>query len=305
MNLNCAANFTLLSRRPSLGFRSAISEFGFAPRQRTSDFGLRLSLFLLFTLCMNSPISAVEVIAHRGASYDAPENTLASLKLGFEQKADAGELDIHQTRDGKIVVMHDGNTARTTGVTNSIEAMSFAQVSQLEVGQWGKWKGKAFHQKVASLDQALALIPEGKRMFIEIKCGAEVLPELDRVLKNSGKKPAQTVLIGFGYETMVQAKKRASQLEVFWLVGADKNKKYPPVDELITKAKAAKFDGLNLEQGFPIDGDFVKKVHAAGLKLYTWTVDDPAVARRLADAGVDGITTNRPQWLREQLAASQ
>jgi glycerophosphoryl diester phosphodiesterase len=76
------------------------------------------------------------------------------------------------------------------------------------------------------------------------------------------------------------------------------------VDELIPQAKAAKLDGLDLDGGFPIDGAFVQKVHGAGLKLYTWTVDDPEVARKEAAAGVEGITTNRPGWLREQLAAA-
>ena len=76
------------------------------------------------------------------------------------------------------------------------------------------------------------------------------------------------------------------------------------MEELIDQAKAAKLDGLDLASGFPIDSAFVQKVHAAGLKLYTWTVDDPEVARKEAAAGVEGITTNRPGWLREQLAAT-
>jgi glycerophosphoryl diester phosphodiesterase len=75
------------------------------------------------------------------------------------------------------------------------------------------------------------------------------------------------------------------------------------VEELIAKAKAGNLDGLDLNYGFPIDKAFVKKVHAAGLKLYTWTVDDPAIAKKEIEAGVDGITTNRPEWMRQQVAA--
>jgi glycerophosphoryl diester phosphodiesterase len=139
----------------------------------------------------------------------------------------------------------------------------------------------------------------------EIKCGPEILPELEKTLKRAGKKPEQTAIIGFGYETMKAAKEKFPNLQVYWLVGAEgKPRKYKPVDELIEKAKAAKVDGLDLEMGFPIDAAFVKKVHDAGLKLYTWTVDKPEVARAEAAAGVEGITTNRPGWLREQLAAT-
>lgn len=153
------------------------------------------------------------------------------------------------------------------------------------------------------LSEVLELIPDGKRLFIEIKCGPEILPELANVLKKSGKKPEQTVIIGFGYDTMKAAKEKFPNLEVNWLVSPDKNKVAPPVEELIAKSKEAKLDGLDLNQGFPINKQFVEKVHGAGLKLYTWTVDDPAVAKAEADAGVDGITTNRPGRLREQLAA--
>ena len=150
-----------------------------------------------------------------------------------------------------------------------------------------------------------ALIPDGRKPFIEVKCGAEVLPELQRVLKTAAKKPEQTVLIGFKLETMRKAKALLPQLPVLWLAGKEsKAKKFPPVETLIEQARAAHLDGLDLEAGFPIDGAFVRKVHEAGLKLYTWTVDDPALAHQEAAAGVDGITTNRPGWMREQLATA-
>lgn len=256
--------------------------------------------FALMTLAMNS-VGAVEIIAHRGASHDAPENTVAAMRLGYEQGADAGELDIYLTKDEKIVVLHDRDTARVSGVTNRPAETTLAALRQLPAGQWGKWKGSSYSEKIPSLEEALAAVPKDKGIFIEIKCGPEILPELERVLKRSGLKERQIVIIGFGYDTMVEARARFPKLPLYWLVGADKDKKYPPVEDLIAKAKQARFEGLNLEQGFPIDREFVRKVHDAGLKLYTWTVDNDEVARRFAAAGVDGITTNRPKWLREQL----
>jgi glycerophosphoryl diester phosphodiesterase len=249
---------------------------------------------------------ATEIIGHRGASHDAPENTLSSFKLGYAQNADADELDIYLSKDGKVVVMHDGTPARTGGAsyTNKLSKMTFEEMRQIDIGKFGDWKDKGFSEKIPALAEVLALIPDGKKLFIEIKCGPEVLPALGQVLKESGKKPAQTVLIGFGYETVKAAKAKLPELQVYWLAGKNnKTKKYPSVDELIAKAKAAKLDGLNLESGFPIDKDFAQKVHDAGLKLYVWTVDDAALAKQEAAAGVEGITTNRPGWLREQLAA--
>lgn len=93
-------------------------------------------------------------------------------------------------------------------------------------------------------------------------------------------------------------------IPVLLLVSGNKDKETgqsPQLEELIAVAKAAGVDGLNLDVRFPIDQSVMKQVHRAGLKLYVWTVNDADQARRLAAAGVDGITTDRPGWLREQL----
>jgi len=260
---------------------------------------------VMCALSVASNLFAAQIIAHRGASHDAPENTIAAFKLGYAQKADADECDIYLTKDGKIVIMHDADTARTGGEKLVVKETDLAALRQVEIGKWGQWKDKGFSEKVPLLEEALALIPDGKKLFIEIKCGPEILPELERVLKAAGKKPAQTPIIGFNYETVRQAKAKMPELEVSWLVSSDsKTKVFPAVQEIVAKARVAKLDGLDLNFGFPIDKAFVETVKKAGLKLYTWTVDDPAVAKAEVEAGVDGITTNRPEWLRQQLSVA-
>ncbi|MHA3771258.1 glycerophosphodiester phosphodiesterase [Verrucomicrobiota bacterium sgz303538] len=257
----------------------------------------------VMSLCLAaSQLQAVEIIAHRGASYDAPENTVASFKLGWEQKADADELDIYLSKDGQIVVMHDGTTKRTAGVDKKIVEQDLAELRALDAGKWkgDQWAG----EKIPTLAEALETMPAGKRFFIEIKCKSEILPELKRVLEASKKSTEQLVIIGFDYATMLQAKQAFPKIPVYWLASPTADKKtgkVPTVDELIEKAKAAKVDGLNLNFNFPIDAAFTAKVKSAGLGLYVWTVDDADVAAKLVAAGVDGITTNRPAWLREQL----
>ncbi|MEA3213329.1 MAG: glycerophosphoryl diester phosphodiesterase [Chthoniobacter sp.] len=248
------------------------------------------------------PLSATEIVAHRGASQDAPENTVASFKLAWGQKADAGELDIHLTKDGRIVVIHDKTTKRTAGVDRNVVEQTLAEVRALDAGSWkgAQWKG----EKIPTLAEALATVPEGKQMFIEIKGGdAEVLPELGRVLKDWNSK--QLVIIGSKYATMKEAKERFPELTVYWIESPKKESQglLPPIDGLIARAKAAKLDGLDVDYRFAIDQTFVSHVKEAGLKLYVWTVNDAAVARKLAALGIDGITTNRPGWLRDQLAA--
>lgn len=255
-------------------------------------------------LFMAAPTFATQIIAHRGASYDAPENTLSAIKLGYEQNADACEVDVHFSKDGKVIVLHDSDTKRTGGIARKATDQTFDELRRQDVGKWGKWRNKGFSEKIPLLEEALALIPDGRRLFIEIKCGPEILPELGEVLRRGGKAPEQTVIIGFGYETMKAAKAMFSDLEVNWLVASPgRIKKAARLKQLIEKAWAAKLDGLDLNSRFPIDREFAATIHKVGLKLYTWTVDYPKVARREAEAGVDGITTNRPGWLREQLAA--
>jgi glycerophosphoryl diester phosphodiesterase len=265
---------------------------------------MKSTALLLLLLAFAAQTSAVDIIAHRGASHDAPENTLASFKLGWQQRADACELDIWLSKDGRLIVSHDENTRRTTGVAKKISESTLAELRALDAGSWKdpKWKG----EPLPTLEEVLALIPDGRRLVIEIKCGVECLPALGRVLTASGKPAAQLVIISFHYDVCAEAKKLFPKIPVLFLASFKQDKasgKWSPTpDTLIAKATRAGLDGLNLSSKGPLDAAFVKQTHAAGLKFYVWTVDDAAVARQLVAAGVDGITTNRPEWLREQLS---
>ena len=245
----------------------------------------------------------MEIVAHRGASFDAPENTMAAFKLGWAQKADAVELDIMLSKDGKIIVIHDKDTKRVSGVDRPVAEQTLDELRSLDAGQWKarRWAG----EKLPLLSEVLATIPDGKRLFIEVKCGAEVVPELVRELKAAGKKPEQTAVIGFSADAMAAVKQALPHLEVFWIVNIKpdpKSDKQPlTVDELIATAKRINADGLDLSACDTIDKAFGDKVRAAGLKLAVWTVDDPAMARAMQNAGVQSLTTNRPGWMREQL----
>jgi glycerophosphoryl diester phosphodiesterase len=242
------------------------------------------------------------IIAHRGASYDAPENTLASFRLAFEQGANAAELDLHLTADGRIIVHHDSDTMRSAGVARSVIAQTAAELRMFDVSQWGRWRGSSFKEKIPLLSEVLAIVPETRRLFIELKTGVEILPELARVISTSGMLSRQLAVMTFDLEVAHAAKRQLPAHEVCWISAYEPSRqtgRYPVVDGLIRQA--AGLDGLNLHWEFPIDEALVRIVHAAGLKLYTWTVDDPVVAQRHQAAGVDGITTNRPAWLRAQL----
>ena len=245
----------------------------------------------------------MEIIGHRGAAHDAPENTLASFRLGWEQGADAVELDLRLTRDGHALVIHDADTRRVTGVARRVAACSLADLRALDAGAWKgpQWAG----EKLPTLAEVLAIIPAGRRLVIEIKCGPEILPELQRVLRASGQAASQLVIISFHLAVCAAAKKMFPAIPVLLLSTLKHlpltNRWTPRAARLIAKAVAAGLDGVNVEGRAGLDAEFIRQVHAAGLQCVTWTVDQPDAAKRLRDAGIDALTTNRPGWLRGQL----
>ena len=246
----------------------------------------------------------VEIIAHRGASHDAPENTVAALKLAWQQNADAAEFDVYLTRDGQVVVMHDKDTERTAGVKKVVADCTLAELRTLDVG---KWKDPKFAgERVPTLAEMLATVPAGKKVFVEVKCGPEIVPTLVRGLKASKLEPERTPVISFNADVIAAVKKAQPDLPAYWLVSLKENKKKktppPTAEEAIAKAREINADGLDLQAAPVLDKAYADKVKAAGLRLYVWTVNDPAEARRMVEIGAEGITTDRPAWLREQLA---
>src|SRR5687767_2478618 len=253
----------------------------------------------------------VEMIAHRGESYDAPENTLAAINLGWERGADAVEMDLHLTSDGKLITIHDKDTLRVTGGKAkggqklAVLEHTAAELRKLDVGSWKSVSNAG--ERMPLIEEVLATLPKDKdrRLFIEVKVGPNAAAPLVAAIKSAGRPPEQTAVISFNLDTCAEVERLMPELEVYYLVDLNPNKKTgapaPPIEELIKRANDAKLDGLNLSHHETLNEDAVKRIHEAGLKCYVWTVDDPAIAKRMLEAGVDGITTNRAQWLREQL----
>jgi glycerophosphoryl diester phosphodiesterase len=264
---------------------------------------------LLFLAAMSLPLftaRAVDIVAHRGASFDAPENTLASEKLALQQGADAVETDIYLTKDGQIIVIHDKTYKRTAGRDVPVESLTLAEARALDAGSW---KGPQFKgEKLPTLAEQLALIPTGKRIFVEIKVGPEIVPELQRVLAKAGVDEKKVTVISFNYESLKEVRKTLPRLPTQYLMGYKKPDPkapgaapQPTIDEVIAQAKAARVTGLDLQHTWPLTAADAKKIKDAGLELHVWTVDDPAIAKHWIELGVASITTNRPGWLREQL----
>ncbi|MDZ4289475.1 MAG: glycerophosphodiester phosphodiesterase family protein [Prosthecobacter sp.] len=259
-------------------------------------------LFRVLPLLLLTNLHATEIAAHRGFSARAPENTVASFKLAWEQGTDACELDMYLTADGQIAILHDQDTKRTTGVAGLIGQTTLAALQKLDAGSWkdAAYKG----ERIPTLAEALATLPEtpGKRFFLEIKDGPQLVPVLARQLEAWKPRAAQLCLIAFERKVAQEAKKEMPWIKVYRLSSEQtKDKKPVNLTQLIADTKADGLDGLDLGLKWLWNEALVKEVRAAGLELYVWTVDKPKDAKRLATLGVDGITTNDPVMVRKAL----
>jgi glycerophosphoryl diester phosphodiesterase len=268
-----------------------------------------LSLILLAlsvsTLLAQDPATPVEIVAHRGASADAPENTLAALREGWRQGADAVEFDVWMTADHRVVLMHDEKLERTTGAPGLVTTSTWAELRALEAGSWKgpQWAG----EPIPLLEQALETIPEGKRVYVEIKHGPEIVPHIAPIVRASNQTPEQIVFISFSQAVCEALKRALPDHEVLRLSGfkqdEDNGSYSPTIDSLIEEAAAAGLEGLDLSWKGPHDAESVQRIKDAGLFFAVWTVNTPEAAQSMAALGAQSITTDHPGKIREWLAA--
>ena len=257
---------------------------------------------ILIAMAFSQTSHSAEIVAHRGASFDAPENTLPAVLLGWEQGADAVEIDIHQTADGTVVAIHDRDTKRVTGQQGLVAELNLDRLRSLDAGEWkgSEWKGT----RIPTLAAVLKTVPPGKSLVVEIKCPMSVLPELELVLERSGKRE-QVMLIAFDYDTITEAKRRMPDIPAYWLYGfSDREAERYGVrtpDDLIDRVQATGLQGLDVRHDEAWVPQLARALRAIGKKLYVYTVNSVESAQRLLDLGVAGITTDRPGFLREAL----
>jgi len=237
-------------------------------------------------------LPVTKIIAHRGASFLAPENTVASAKLAWVKGADAVEVDIYMSKDNKIMVSHDANTLRTSGKDFIIKETNSDILRKLDVGSFKDEKYKG--EKIPFLEEIIQTVPEGKELVIEIKCGSEALPFLNEVISTYGKN-RKFVFIAFDLQTITDTKRVFPGNSCYWLCSnrelLEKNFNLIPDTGL---------DGISLSYNI-INPGIAEKTESLNLELFSWTVDNPDDAKRLILLGVKGITTNRPGWLFDQI----
>ena len=269
---------------------------------------IKLSAFLAAMCALSSTASGQLIIGHRGASHDAPENTIASYKLAIEQGADGFEGDYWLGADGHILDLHDKDTKRVAGKKLSITKAPFDELRALDIGSWNKKNKKANRpgERIPTLEEVLAIVPTGKKVFLELKSGPEVVKPMAKVIAASHVSREQIVLIGFDANAIAECKKQMPDLKALWLCGFNNKKtarRRQPSAEVAATLKRIHADGLDAE-AVPayFNAAFINCLRKKGCREFSvWTVDDPKVAKFYADLGAWSITTNRPGWLREKM----
>ncbi|WP_063765268.1 glycerophosphodiester phosphodiesterase [Nonomuraea candida] len=244
---------------------------------------------------------AVENIAHRGGAANAPENTIAACALARSQGADVCEFDVQQTRDHRLVLMHDETLARTTDVEKvfpkrspwRVSDFTLAEIQRLDAGSWF---GRRFRgEGVPTLKQALeALRGTGTGLLLEVKHPRRS-PDIDRRVAAELQEARalwsreNLTVQAFGWKSMRLLHEMMPGLPIA-LLGR------PAADRLAELAGYA--GGVTLPHT-GLTARYVARAHARGMRVYTWSADRPALIRRLIGYGVDGIMTNRPDRLRD------
>lgn len=244
------------------------------------------------------------IIAHRGASFDAPENTLPSFELAWQQGADGIEGDFMLTADGEIICFHDVETKRLAGQPGVVQEMTLTELQALDVG---RWKGERWTlTRIPTLRQVLEVIPPGKKFVVELKDGPEIVEPFGRVLADSSLDPNDVLVITLVDETAAECRRLLPHIKRHWLSGYkqdDAGRWHPTAQEIIATVQRVGAAGFgSLAQPNHFDAAFVDDLRSAGIdEFHVWTVDDPVVAWFYYDLGAWGITTNRPHFIREHL----
>jgi glycerophosphoryl diester phosphodiesterase len=236
------------------------------------------------------------VIAHRGASGHAPENTLAAFALAAEMGASAVELDVHLSRDRQIVVIHDSRVERTTSGRGAVRNLILARLRRLDAGSWfnrshpGQSRPEFVGQRVPTLQEAIDLAKRTKiGLYIETK-DPELYPEdfeakIVTLLRrnNFGKR---AVLLSFSADSIKKVKGADSSIQTAFLVSRSKK-------GAVSAAAAAGADELAIHHTLLTPG-MLLEARAAGMRISTWTVNNVPAIRRMAAMGADRIITNYP-----------
>lgn len=243
------------------------------------------------------------VIAHRGASQDAPENTLAAFRLAWEQGADGIEADVQLTRDGHVVCIHDADTRKVAERKLVVRNSTLDELRRLDVG--GRHDARFRGERIPTLAEMLATVPPGKLVYLDVKCGAEIIAPMLAVIDASGLSPAQVAFLAFDADLVRELKQLAPQYKAHWLCRIRKGRFFgglsPSSDEVLKTLRRSRADGFASRHS-DITDEFITKVTGHGFEHHVWTVNCTDASARFRQLGTTSIITDIPARLIEVFA---
>ena len=240
------------------------------------------------------------LIAHRGESIDAPENTLPAYKMAVE-RGFGFECDVYLSKDGRVFTFHDCNLKRTTdgANTNRCADVTWDEISRLDVGGWGKWKGSKYvGTRPALLEEVLALARDGRRIYVEVKPGPEIVPYIKKVFDaQKNATPKNVLFISFEKATCKALKEQMPEYKVYWLTSSRhwETEGHPPVTakDVIAAMRETKADGVDIHYAPDIVmAEMIAEVRKAGYEFHVWTVDKLEDTEEAFRRGAQTVTTN-------------
>jgi glycerophosphoryl diester phosphodiesterase len=251
------------------------------------------------------------VIAHRGYSQVAPENTLPSFKLALAAGADLVELDYHHTKDGKLIVIHDGELDRTTDATNrwqekkiKVETKTASELQSLDAGSW--FDPKYAGTKIPLLSEALDTIQAGGGVTLIERKGGEPAACI-KLLRDKGLIN-KLIVQSFDWQYL-RAFHEQEPEQVLGVLGPPARLADGTKSSGIPKALSARWLDELRKTGAKVavwnqevTKESVQLAHERGLKVWVYTVNDPEAANKLLDMGVDGLITNNTSLIWKTIA---
>lgn len=246
------------------------------------------------------------IIAHRGASHAAPENTIPSFELAFKENADFIEGDFWLTSDNEIVCIHDKHTKRTAPnqLNLNVKETTLSKLKELDFGCWKNQKYVG--TTIPALQDILKIIPQGKGLFIEIKDSRhEFFVKLKAILNDSQFDKNLIRTIAFDPAAVILSKRFLPNIKCYWLynwyVAKETGKLSNTDNEILRTLKMLNADGIDMNVTPWVSVEFVEALKENNFDFVTWTVDKLADAVRLLSLGVDAITTNYPKKMRDEI----
>ncbi|WP_456107609.1 glycerophosphodiester phosphodiesterase family protein [Ruminococcus sp.] len=250
--------------------------------------GLNLSyVYSVFTGKANFRLALFQnptVMAHRGLSADAPENTLYAFSDAISVGADFIELDVQQTRDGVLVVMHDSNLKRTTGVNKDIWDVDYADIQNLDAGSW--FDPAYANARIPTLEETLQFVDKRAKLNIEIKPtkhGSDTLEQDVAELITQYQYTDACYVTSFSYGSLKKVKEVNPEIRTGYLMSVAYGQFY--------SLKYA--DAFSLNKVF-VTSQVVNAAHQQGKQIFAWTVNSMSEVRSLCNLHVDSIITDDP-----------